>query len=115
MEVILSDYDYRLITARSGLVALKLLLNHEFALILLDVMMPGMDGYELASLITQREKNRSVPIIFLTAVAKDMRHVTQGYSVGAVDYLTKPLEPDMVRAKVSVFADLFLKTKQIEW
>ena len=113
LQAILSGPSYRLVAARSGDEALSKMLKDEFALILLDVMMPGMDGYELASLIRSRASTRETPIIFMTAVAKEIDHVSKGYSVGAVDYLTKPLEADLVRAKVAVFADLYRKSQRI--
>jgi PAS domain S-box-containing protein len=114
LEAILSRPDYRLMKASSAEEALRQLLKHDFAVLLLDVMMPDMDGYELASLIRQREATRHIPIVFLTAVAKEIGHIYKGYSVGAVDYLTKPLEPMVVRSKVSVFVELYRKTKQLQ-
>jgi PAS domain S-box-containing protein len=106
--------DYKITTALSGEEALSYLLREEFAVILLDVMMPGMDGFETATLIKAREKTRSVPIIFVTAIAGDLKDIYRGYTVGAVDYIQKPLDPDVVRAKVAVFADLFRSKKKIE-
>lgn len=114
LEAILSGEDRNLVLVSSGKEALQKLLNGEYALILLDVMMPGMDGFELARLIKTREKNRNVPIIFLTAIATDVEHIFKGYSVGAVDYLAKPLEPEIVKAKVAVFIELYRKNKTIE-
>lgn len=114
LRAILDRPDYNLIAARSGPEALKLLLRHDVALILLDVMMPGMDGYEVANLIKQRETNRYTPIIFMTAVAKEVEHLFKGYSVGAVDYLLKPLAAEIVRTKVAVFVDLHKKSRQIQ-
>ena len=93
--------------------ALRHVLKHDFALILLDVMMPRMDGFETASLIRAREASRDTPIIFLTANASDVSLIYKAYSVGAVDYLIKPIDPDVVRAKVAVFVDLYRKTQQI--
>src|SRR5262245_54515351 len=89
--------DYRIVEAESGREALKHLLREDFAVILLDVVMPGMDGFELASLIKQRERARNVPILFLSAIATDMSSTFKGYASGAVDYLVQPLVPDVVR------------------
>lgn len=114
LRAILPEPQYNLVTATSGEEALLLLLKHDFAVILLDVMMPGMDGYELAKLIRSRERTRHVPIIFLTAVATDAEHMYMGYSLGAADYLMKPLEPEIVKSKVNVFIDLYQKTLQVK-
>lgn len=114
LEAVLNGEDRNLVLVSSGKEAIQKLLNDEYALILLDVMMPGMDGFELARLIKTREKTRNVPIIFLTAIATDVEHIFKGYSVGAVDYLAKPLEPEIVKAKVAVFIDLYRKNKTIE-
>ena len=114
LEAILERPEYRLVKVRSGPEALKALLKDEFALVLLDVMMPGMDGYEVATRIKDRERNQFTPIIFLTAAAKDIEHIFKGYSVGAVDYLLKPLAPEVVRAKVEVFVDLHLQSREIK-
>jgi len=111
---VLDGPEYRVFTASSGPDALKRLLEQDFGVILLDVFMPGMDGFELAALIKQRERSQHTPIIFLTAAGSDMPQIYRGYSVGAVDYLTKPVDPDVVRAKVAVFADLFRKDRRLE-
>jgi signal transduction histidine kinase/DNA-binding response OmpR family regulator len=100
-------------TATSGREALKLLLERNFAVILLDVNMPGMDGFETAGLIRQRESTESTPIIFITSFGDDM-HVSRGYSLGAVDYILAPIVPEVLRTKVSVFLDLGRKTREIE-
>ena len=100
--------------ASSGEDALRQLLKHEFAVILLDVFMPGLDGYETAQLIRGREQTRRVPIIFLSAVNKEVEHLRRGYSMGAVDYVFKPVEPMILRSKVAVFVDLFLMTREIQ-
>jgi signal transduction histidine kinase len=100
-------------TAASGREALKLLLERNFAVILLDINMPGMDGFETASFIRQRESSESTPIIFITAFGDDM-HASRGYSLGAVDYILAPVVPDVLRTKVSVFLELGRKTKEIE-
>ncbi|HZS35243.1 MAG TPA: ATP-binding protein [Polyangia bacterium] len=110
----LDSPDYDLVTARSGEEALKRLLEGDYAVIVLDVMMPGMDGYEVASLIKQRDKTRHVPIIFLTATSRDLSNLYRSYAVGAVDCLTKPGDPDVIRAKVAVFAELFRKNQQLQ-
>jgi PAS domain S-box-containing protein len=114
LEAILEPLGENLIRAASGEEALRMLLVHEVAVILLDVQMPELDGFETAALIKQREKTRSIPIIFLTAISKDEQQVFRGYSSGAVDYLTKPFEPDILRSKVSVFIDLARKTRQLQ-
>lgn len=114
LNAILPESEYRILTATSGEQALLLLLKNDFAVILLDVMMPGMDGYELAKMIRARERSSRVPIIFLTAVATDRAHVIRGYELGAADYLTKPLAPEIVKAKVNVFVELHKKTMQIK-
>jgi PAS domain S-box-containing protein len=110
---ILDRPDYRIVTAQSGGEALRLLLREEFAAILLDVVMPTMDGFETATFIRQREASKHIPILFLTANGADLDLIYRGYSVGAVDYLIKPLDADIVRAKVSVFVDLFRKAQRI--
>ena len=94
--------------------ALRLLLHNEFALIILDVDMPIMNGFETAALIREREKSRHTPIIFLTAVNKNEQHVFKGYSLGAVDYLTKPFVPEVLRAKVMAFVELHKKTEEVK-
>ncbi len=114
LEASLEDLGQNLVTARSGKEALKWLLKDEFAVILLDVHMPGMDGFETASLIRQRQKTRHTPIIFITGVSSSETHVFRGYSLGAVDYLFKPIVAEIVRAKVEVFVDLFLKTEEVK-
>ena len=95
-----------LVTARSGFEALKLMPKHDFALILMDVMMPGMDGFTTAERIRSDEATRHVPIIFVTAISKEQRHVFRGYETGAVDYLIKPFEHDILKSKVQVFVDM---------
>ena len=113
LEAILEPLNQTLIRAHSGDEALRKLLLHDFAVILLDVQMPGINGFETARLIKSRERTRYIPIIFLTAISKDEQYVFEGYSVGAVDYLAKPFQPDILRSKVSVFVDLYLKQKQL--
>jgi CheY-like chemotaxis protein len=113
LEAILGTLDYALVRARSGDEALKALLTDEFAVILLDVSMPGMDGFETAAHIKRREKTRDIPIIFLTAVNNEPHQAFRGYAAGAVDYIAKPFDPWVLRAKVSVFVDLYLKNRQL--
>src|SRR5690606_3311480 len=103
----------RLSRATSGEEALRQVLRHDFAVILLDVQMPGMNGFETASLIKSRPRSRHTPIIFLTAISKEEEYVFEGYSAGAVDYMFKPLNPDILRSKVSVFVDLYLTGMQL--
>ena len=113
LEAILEPLNQTLIKAHSGDEALRKLLLHDFAVILLDVQMPGINGFEAARLIKSRERTKYIPIIFLTAISKDEAYVFEGYSVGAVDYLAKPFQPDILRSKVGVFVDLYLKQKQL--
>ena len=114
LETILEGPDRNLVRATSGDEALRYLLNDEVAVILLDVYMPGIDGLETAALIRGREKSRDIPIIFLTADSTGNRHIAKGYSLGAVDYILKPVEPDILRSKVAVFVELFKKTEEIK-
>ncbi|EQA98510.1 response regulator [Sphingobium baderi] len=107
LEALLKRDGLELLKARSGMEALELLLVHDVALALLDVQMPGMDGFELAELMRGTERTRRVPIIFLTAVATDERRRFRGYETGAVDYLLKPVDPQIVRNKVDIFVELF--------
>jgi signal transduction histidine kinase len=102
------------VLARSGEEALRHLLKGEFAVILLDVYMPGMDGYETAQIIRSRDQSKGIPIVFLSAVNKEAEHLLRGYAMGAVDYVFKPVDPIILRSKVAVFVDLFEKTKEIE-
>jgi PAS domain S-box-containing protein len=102
------------VLARSGEEALRHLLKGEFAVILLDVYMPGMDGYETAQIIRSREQTKGIPIVFLSAVNKEAEHQLRGYSMGAVDYVFKPVDPIILRSKVSVFVELFDKSKEVE-
>jgi CheY-like chemotaxis protein len=113
LEAILVSLNQTLVSARSGEDALKALLGDEFAVILLDVMMPGMDGFETAAHIKQRPRTRLVPIIFLTALNTEPDYALRSYSAGAVDYIVKPFDPWVLRAKVSVFVDLHLKNQQL--
>jgi signal transduction histidine kinase len=113
LEAMLQGLDQTLIRAESGREALRWLLTHDFAVILLDVKMPDMDGFETAALIRQRDKSRDTPIIFLTAADKTHTEAVRGYAVGAVDYLVKPVVPEFVRSKVSVFVELAKKNEQL--
>jgi signal transduction histidine kinase/DNA-binding response OmpR family regulator len=114
LEAILQAPDRNLVSASSGDDALRYLLNNDVAVILLDVFMPGIDGLDTAELIRARDKSRNIPIIFLTANSMGGRHLSRGYSLGAVDYIVKPIEPDILRSKVAVFVELFKKTQEIQ-
>lgn len=114
LETILQAPDRRLVSAASGEDALRYLLNNEVAVILMDVYMPGIDGLDTAELIRGRDKSRNIPIIFLTADSTGGRHLSRGYSLGAVDYIVKPIEPEILRSKVAVFVELFKKTQEIQ-
>ena len=113
LQTVLEDLG-EVVLARSGEEALRHLLKGEFAVILLDVYMPGMDGYETAQIIRSREQTKGIPIVFLSAVNKETEHLLRGYSMGAVDYVFKPVDPIVLRSKVAVFVDLFAKTKEVE-
>jgi CheY-like chemotaxis protein len=113
LEAILSSLSQQLVPVRSGEAALKALLTEEFAVILLDVVMPGMDGFETAAHIKRRAKTHDVPIIFLTAAGAEPDHAFRGYAAGAVDYIAKPFDPWVLRAKVAVFVDLYMKNRQL--
>ncbi|MEZ0089694.1 two-component system response regulator [Streptacidiphilus sp. EB129] len=114
LEAILSALDQTLVRASSGEEALKALLTDDFAVILLDVQMPGMDGFETAAHIKRRERTRDIPIIFLTAINHGPHHTFRGYAAGAVDYISKPFDPWVLRAKVSVFVELYMKNCQLK-
>ncbi|NKE73244.1 ATP-binding protein [Candidatus Manganitrophus noduliformans] len=109
LEAVLDVPEYRLVRAQSGMEALRLLLKESFSLILLDVHMPGLNGYETAALIRERPKTRDIPIIFITAVNKSEEDVEKGYSVGAVDYIIKPFDPESLKAKVAILTGLHKK------
>ncbi|HVF71793.1 MAG TPA: response regulator [Chthoniobacterales bacterium] len=113
-EAILGDLQENIVCARSGKEALRCLLKQDFAVILLDVNMPVMDGFETASLIRQRARSQTTPIIFISAVNDTETHVSRGYSLGAVDYILTPVVPEILRAKIAVFVDLFRKTEQVK-
>ena len=114
LEAILDSPDYRLVRAESGEEALLALLAGEFALLILDIRMPGLTGFDLAKMVRQRKKTANVPIIFLTAYYNEDQHVLEGYGAGAVDYLLKPVNPIILRAKVAVLAELYRKQISLE-
>jgi PAS domain S-box-containing protein len=113
LEAILRPLGQRLVRAHSGEEALRALLKEQFAVILMDVQMPGIDGLKTAQLIKERERTRHIPIIFLTAISKDPSFVFQGYERGAVDYILKPFDPEILRSKVSVFVQLHAQKERI--
>ena len=113
LEAILEPLHQRLVRAASGEEALRRLLERDFALILLDVQMPGMNGFETARIIKSRERTKYIPIIFLTAISKEEAYVFEGYSVGAVDYLFKPFQPEILRSKVAAFVDLYVRQRNV--
>jgi signal transduction histidine kinase len=113
LEASLATTDCRFVLARSADEALLALLNQDFAAIVLDVMMPGMSGFDLATMIRRRERTRQVPILFLTARMLDQQDELRGYGTGAVDYLTKPIDPQILRAKIAVFVELFRKRRAL--
>jgi PAS domain S-box-containing protein len=106
LEAVLISPNYHLVSANSGKEALKCMLKQDFAVILLDVQMPGLNGFETAKLIKAREKTRHIPIIFITAISQDMEHVHQGYSVGAIDYIFKPFHPETLKQKIEQFVKI---------
>src|SRR5258705_2093525 len=114
LEALLDDLGENLVKARSGEDALRALLDEDFAVVLLDVQMPGFDGFETATMIRERERSRYTPIIFLTGYDASDLHVFNGYSLGAVDYLVKPIIPEILRAKVTVFVDLFKMRHELQ-
>ncbi len=114
LETVLDDSDYHVTKAMSAQEALVALFDTDFALIILDVQMPGTTGFELAHIIKERKKTKDIPIIFVTAHFGEDQHVLSGYSAGAVDYLTKPINPTILKSKVAVFADLYRKSKALD-
>ncbi len=114
LEAILEPLGQVLVRAGSGPDALRQVLVQDFAVMLLDVQMPGMNGFEVAEIIKSRERSRTIPIIFLSAISKEDAYVFKGYSMGAVDYVFKPFNPDVLRSKVAVFVDLFLKQRELQ-
>lgn len=113
LEAMLQGLPVEPVAVGSGEAALKRLLVDDFAVILMDAQMPGLDGFETAGHIKRRERTRHIPIIFLTAADRDARLALRGYAAGAVDYLTKPFDPWVLRAKVAIFVDLWVKTQQL--
>jgi len=114
LEAILDSPKYRLFCAQSGEEALRYVLTTDFAVILLDVQMPGMNGFETAELIKMREKSKYVPIIFITAISQAAEHVKHGYAVGAIDYIFKPYHPETLKMKIAAFVQLYLYQEQIK-
>src|SRR3954466_15722482 len=114
LSAILTPLAQNLVEAQSGKEALRLLLKNEFAVILMDVSMPGMDGFETASLIRKRPSSEHTPIIFVTSINQTDNHVARGYSLGAVDYILSPIVPEVLRSKVSVFVELHKKSELIK-
>src|SRR5215213_6206175 len=112
LEAVLEELGQNIVRAYSGREALRCLLHEDFAVILLDVNMPGMDGFETASLIRERKATEHIPIIFVTAFG-DENHSSRGYQLGAVDYIQTPVLPEVLKTKVSVFVDLYKKTEQV--
>jgi CheY-like chemotaxis protein len=113
LEAFLQGLGHELIRASSGEEALKVLLTTEVAIILLDVQMPGMDGFETAAHVKRREKTRDIPILFLTAIDGEAHQAFRGYAAGAVDYLAKPFDPWLLKAKVGVFVELYDKRSEL--
>ncbi|MDP2227612.1 MAG: response regulator [Moraxellaceae bacterium] len=114
LEAILEDVECNLLKANSGNEALALLLKHEVALVLLDVQMPGMDGFEVAELMRKSKRTQMVPIIFVTAISKEAKYVARGYGVGAIDYMFKPLNPEILQHKAKFFLDLDMQKRRLE-
>ncbi|MFC4496514.1 two-component system response regulator [Streptomyces ovatisporus] len=113
LEAVLGPLDQQLVTARSGEDALKAMLRQDFAVVLLDVLMPGMDGFETASNIKRLDQTKDVPIILLTGTDVDADYAYRGYALGAADFLSKPIDPWVLRTKVNVFLDLDRKNRQL--
>jgi signal transduction histidine kinase/HPt (histidine-containing phosphotransfer) domain-containing protein len=113
MEELLAGEDRNIVLAASGREALKQILKVDFAIVLLDIRMPDMDGFETATLIRQLKRSRHLPIMFLTAAYEDMRSMFRGYEVGAVDYIVKPVDPAVLKSKVAVFVDLYQKSAEL--
>src|SRR5260221_3874622 len=109
LRELLQDPSLNVVTAKSGDEALRHVLKEDFAVILMDARMPGVDGFEAARLIRERERSRNTPIIFLTSAYEDAPSMSRGYEAGAVDYIVKPLRPEILKSKISVFVDLHRK------
>jgi PAS domain S-box-containing protein len=114
LEAVLAEENYNLLRAYSGEEALRYILKDEFALIVLDVEMPGMDGFETAKLIKLREKSKSIPIIFITAKSREIEHLFTGYSVGAIDYMVKPFVPQLLKSKIDGFVNMYVINKKLQ-
>src|SRR3984885_8126645 len=114
LEAVLTPLGHRLVRATSGEEALRCMLNEDFCLALVDVQMGGMDGFETAALIKSHPRIAQTPVIFVTAISGEPKHVFKGYAHGAVGYPLKPFEPHVLRSKVSVFVDLYLRGKKIQ-
>ncbi len=114
LEALLQAPDRNIMQADSGNKALGLILEHDFAAILLDVQMPGMDGFETAELIRKRSQSRHIPILFVTAISKEQKHMFKGYETGAVDYLFKPINPQILEAKITIFIELYRQRMALE-
>lgn len=114
LEAVLEEEALNLVKANSGNEALSLLLDHDFALVLLDVQMPEMDGYEVAQLMRGNEKFEAIPIVFVTAISQEQKNIFKGYSSGAVDFLFKPIDPDILKSKVNVFVELYKQRGKIK-
>ena len=114
LEAALAPLGHRMLRARSGDQALRHLLTDDVGVIVLDVQMPGLDGFETAERIKQRERTADIPILFVTAISQDLEHRMRGYHTGAVDYIFKPVEAEVLRAKVAVFLDLHVKSRQLQ-
>lgn len=114
MNSVLNDPEINVINAMSGEEALKLCTNHSFAVILMDVQMPGMDGFETAELLRSIERTKKIPIIFVTAISKEKKAIFRGYEIGAVDYLFKPIDALVLRSKVNTFKELYQQRRMLE-
>ena len=114
LESLLENPSLNILKANSGNEALSLVLQHDFALVLLDVQMPEMDGFETAELMRSSKKTKHIPIIFVTAISKEQQHIFKGYEAGAVDYLFKPLDPHILQSKVKIFLDLHRQKMSLE-
>lgn len=114
LEAVLMSPNYRLVRANSGEEALKRVLTEDFAIILLDVQMPGLNGFDTAKLIKSREKSKNIPIIFITAISQEVEHVLHGYKVGAIDYIFKPFHPETLKLKVAEFVKIYQNQEQIK-
>lgn len=114
MESVITDPEINIIKAMSGEEALSLCLEHDFAVIFMDVQMPGMDGFETAELLRSIERTKNIPIIFVTAISKEQKSIFKGYEVGAVDYLFKPIDPIILKSKAKIFKEIYNQRKTIE-